>query len=260
MNGKILWLLVTVPLALPCSCLLPQVTGSLSQPDPAQTQMSASEANAGGAKAVEINNGANDATSMSTAPPDPAPMDAGQMEAAAVGGQRANAGASDMAGSGAPLAQAPAAGGAGTVMNMTPAMGMTMQMCVCSAGQPCCDGCNFLPNGSNCPPTVECLDPGMCQAGVCKPIVKSGHCYVSNKCFRNGENAPGYDCLYCDSGRASDKFSTRPRGTRCDDHIRCNGSDTCDAYGQCSESTDSPCPCGCQPGWDNCMTCGSDST
>jgi hypothetical protein len=120
--------------------------------------------------------------------------------------------------------------------------------CVCAAGTPCCDGCNLLPDGARCDVAgpAQCVEGGACRAGLCTTKIKPTYCLISNVCYREGAPAPRYDCMHCLPSRAQDRFSPRPAGTRCDDKVFCNGTDRCDAYGQCSDSIGSPCPADCR--------------
>jgi hypothetical protein len=109
--------------------------------------------------------------------------------------------------------------------------GMSGGACACSTVSACCDGC----------------------------AIKPGQCFALDRCFREGESAENYGCLYCDPGRSQEKLSTRPAETPCDDGRFCNGGDVCDANGQCSGHGVEP-PCSyetCQSCDETADTCGT---
>lgn len=151
-----------------------------------------------------------------------------------------------------------AGNGAAASSGSAGAAGTESARCACAAEAPCCDGCNLMPDGASCAfaGPAQCLEGGACQAGLCTPKVKARFCLVSNMCYREGQAAPRYDCLYCAPERVQDRFSPRPAGTPCDDKVWCNGTDACGQYGQCTQSSGSTCPQGqfCDESSDSCLS------
>lgn len=185
---------------------------------------------------------------------DPTPDSGSKPDDAGMPDTAANSAAADSGGSTTLAAGSSAAATSGSAGSA----GAKAAHCACAAGAPCCDGCNLLPDGASCAfaGPAQCLDGGACQAGLCTPKVKARFCLVSNTCYREGQAAPRYDCLYCVPERVQDRFSPRPSGTPCDDNVSCNGADTCGPYGQCTVSSGSTCPEGqfCDEGRDSCTT------
>ncbi|HTU58623.1 MAG TPA: DUF1566 domain-containing protein [Polyangiales bacterium] len=112
--------------------------------------------------------------------------------------------------------------GVSAAVDVAGAGGMSSGACACSTASECCDGC----------------------------MIKPGYCLALGTCYRKGESAPNYDCLYCDPSRAQQKLSPRPASTPCDDGKYCNGGDFCDENGQCSAHDAEP-PCDKQ----TCQSC-----
>lgn len=119
--------------------------------------------------------------------------------------------------------------------------GGEMRSCTCTGQNSCCDGCQPRQDSSTCEDDGLACTKDVCRAGKCEhEFVSTSECLIAGKCYASMQENPQNPCQRCDVARTQSAWSGIA-GKRCDDKIFCNGTDTCDSLGQCSNHAGDPC-------------------
>ncbi len=92
--------------------------------------------------------------------------------------------------------------------------------------------------GSRCDDGITCTSD-VCNEGsdTCSNPIMAGWCRIGGTCYANGDGNPGNVCQECRSATSQTAWSNKPAGTSCDDALFCNGTNTCNASGNCVAGT-----------------------
>jgi hypothetical protein len=113
--------------------------------------------------------------------------------------------------------------------------------CTCSTNDACCDGCLPKNEGGSCvTDNIDCTDD-ICRAGKCVHELKRGFCLIDGACYADVRENPANRCQFCDVSVNTGKWRNKISGSSCDDGFYCNGPDTCDDAGDCSNHAGNPC-------------------